>query len=218
MSEPFFWWTNEQKELAKKASQFVEDHLEESELYFWKQRFPWPLVKKVAAEGFFGADVPKEYGGLELGATGGCIVAEQLGRLYAVGHVFVVSMLAGLEQILRFGTEEQKAKWLPKFAKGNQLGALCITEPFAGSDVANVMTTATRDGDEWIINGKKRYITGAGVSDRYFIYARTSDDPAVKKQYSHMTAFIVEKGMSGFSLERINPLIGFDNVPKRIET
>lgn len=213
MSEPFFWWTDEQKEIATRVSQFVEDNLEEAELYFWKQKFPWPLVKKVGENGFFGAGIPKEYGGLELGATGSCIVAEQLGRLYAVGHVFTVSMLAGLEQIMRFGTEEQKAKWLPKLAKGDQLGAVCITEPFAGSDVAGIMTTATKEGDEWIINGKKRYITGAGTADRYFIYAKTDSDPAAKKKNSHLTAFVVEKGMPGFSLERINPLIGFDNVP-----
>lgn len=213
MSESFFWWTEEQKEIAKKAEKFVEEHFEEAETYFWKKRFPWPLVKLVAKEGYFGVGIPKEYGGLELGATGSCIVAEQLGRLYAVGHVFVVSMLAGLEQILRFGTEEQKQKWLPKLAKGEELGAVCITEPFAGSDAANVMTTATRDGDDWLLNGKKRYITGAGVSDRYFVYTKTSDDLAVRDQYAHITAFLVEKGTPGFSLERINPLIGFENVP-----
>lgn len=164
--EPYFWWTEEQKQIAQKVNQFVEDNLEEAENYFWKKKFPWPLVKKVAKEGYFGAGVPKQFGGLELGATGCCIVAEALGRLYAVGHVFTVSMLAGLEQMLRFATNEQKENWFPKIATGEDLGAVCITEPFAGSDAANVMTTAVKEGDEWIINGKKRYITGAGVSDR----------------------------------------------------
>lgn len=213
MSEPFFWWNDQQIDIYKDVRQFVDDHFEEAETYFWNTKFPWPLVKKVAKKGYFGAGVPKEYGGLELGATGGCIVAEQLGRLYAVGHVFTVSMLAGLEQILRFGTEEQKQDWLPKIASGEELGALCITEPFAGSDAANIFTTAEKDGDEWIINGKKRFITGAGVSDRYFIYAKTSDNPGDRKQYGHLTAFIVEKGRPGFTLEKINSLIGFDNVP-----
>lgn len=213
MSEPYFWWTEEQNDVAKRVRKFADENMEEAEFYFWKNKFPWPLIKKVAAEGYFGVGIPKEYGGLELGATGSCIVAEQLGRLYSVGHVFTVSMLAGLEQILRFATEEQKKKWLPKIANGNELGAVCITEPFAGSDAANVMTTAEKDGDEWIINGKKRYITGAGVSDRYFIYAKTSCDKDTMKQYGHITSFLVEKGAPGFSLERINPLIGFDNVP-----
>ena len=216
MSENYFWFTEEQIEVSKKVRQFVKDNLEEAETYFWKTEFPWPLVKKVAKEGYFGVGVPKEYGGLELGATGSCIVAEQLGRLYAVGHVFTVSMLAGLEQILRFGSDSQKQDWLPKIAKGDELGALCITEPFAGSDAANVYTTATKEGDEWIINGKKRFITGAGVSHRYFIYAKTSDDPSDRKQYAHITSFMVEKGSKGFSLEKVNPLIGFDNVPNGV--
>ena len=89
--------------------------------------FPWALMKKVAGKGYFGAGVPKKYGGLELGATGACIAAEQLGRLYAVGHVFVVSLLAGLHQLLMHGTEEQKQKWLVQTAKGDVLGAVCIT-------------------------------------------------------------------------------------------
>jgi alkylation response protein AidB-like acyl-CoA dehydrogenase len=211
--ESFFWWTDEQKEVANRVDEFVEDNIEEAEKFFWKQEFPWPIIKKVADDGYFGAGIPKEYGGMELGATGSSIVAEQLGRLYAVGHVFTVSMLGGLEQILKFGSEEQKQNWFPKVASGEQLGAVCITEPFAGSDAANVMTTAEKDGDEWILNGKKRFITGAGVGDRYFIYAKTSDELDKKKQYSHITSFIVEKGTPGFSLEKINPLIGFDNVP-----
>jgi alkylation response protein AidB-like acyl-CoA dehydrogenase len=213
LSESFWWWTDEQKEFNESVHQFAEDHYEEAELWFWKNKFPWPLVKKVADKGYFGAGIPKEYGGLELGATGSCIVSENLGRLYAVGHVFTVSMLAGLEQLLRYGTEEQKQKWLPKCAAGKELGALCITEPFAGSDAANVMTTAVKDGDDWILNGKKRFITGAGVSHRYFIYAKTSDDPNDRKQYNHVTAFLVERGTPGFSLEKINTLIGFSNVP-----
>ncbi len=213
MSEEFFWWTDPQKAIYKDVREFVEDNFEEAEEHFWNTKFPWPLIKKVAEKGYFGVGVPKEYGGLELGATGSCIVAEQLGRLYAVGHVFTVSMLAGLEQLLRFGTEEQKRFWLPKIASGEELGAVCITEPFAGSDAANVFTSAVKDGDEWVLNGKKRFITGAGVSDRYFIYAKTSDDPAIRKQYGHLTSFMVEKGRPGFTLEKINPLIGFDNVP-----
>ncbi|TFF96022.1 MAG: acyl-CoA dehydrogenase family protein, partial [Promethearchaeota archaeon] len=132
MNKPYFWWNEEQKRVAREVEEFVDENYEQAELYFWKQEFPWPLIKKVSKEGYFGAGIPKEYGGMELGATGSCIVAEQLGRLYSVGHVFVVSMLAGLEQILTYATDEQKQKWLPKLAEGKELGAVCITEPFAG--------------------------------------------------------------------------------------
>ncbi|MHA1270073.1 MAG: acyl-CoA dehydrogenase family protein [Candidatus Helarchaeota archaeon] len=211
--EPFWWWTDEQKKLAKDVSQFCDDNIEFAENAYWEKRFPWDVMEKVSERGYMGAGVPKEYGGLELGATGCCIVAEALGRLYAVGHVFVVSMLGGLHQLIKFGTEELKQKYLTQIAEGKVLGAVCITEPFAGSDAANVYTTAEKDGDEWVINGKKRMITAAGAAGRYFVYCKTSDDPTARKQYNHLTSFIIDRGTKGLTLEKINALVGFDNVP-----
>lgn len=214
--EVFPWWTDAQKKFAADVEKFVDEHIPEAEESWWKMAFPWGLMKKVAAKGFFGAGVPKKYGGLELGATGACIAAEQLGRLYAVGHVFVVSLLAGLHQLLNHGTEEQKQKWLSQTAKGDVLGAVCITEPFVGSDAASVVVRARKEGSEYIVDGKKRFITGAGVAGRYVVYARTSEKPEDIKAYRHLTAFVIEKGMPGFSLEKINTLIGFDNVPNGV--
>ncbi len=213
MVEPFWWWTDDQIAFAKDVDQFVEDHIEEAEKAYWERRFPWSVMEEVGDKRYMGAGVPKEYGGLDLGATGSCIVAESLGRLYAVGHVFVVSMLGGLHQLIIFGTEEQKKRYLTQIADGKVLGAVCITEPFAGSDVANVFTTAEKEGDKWIVNGKKRFITAAAAAGRYFVYCKTSDDPDDRRQYRHMTAFIIDRGTKGFSLEKINDLIGFDNVP-----
>jgi alkylation response protein AidB-like acyl-CoA dehydrogenase len=214
--ETFPWWTDAQKKFALDIEKFVDEHIPEAEESWWKMEFPSALMKKVAQRGFFGAGVPKKYGGLELGATGACIAAEQLGRLYAVGHVFVVSLLAGLHQLLNHGTEEQKQKWLTQTAKGDVLGAVCITEPFVGSDAAGVVVRARKEGNEYVVDGKKRFITGAGVAGRYVVYARTSDKPEDVKAYRHLTAFIVEKGMTGFSLEKIYTLIGFDNVPNGV--
>ncbi|MHA1144995.1 MAG: acyl-CoA dehydrogenase family protein [Candidatus Helarchaeota archaeon] len=213
MVETFFFWTDEQKEFAKRVNKFADDHVEEAEMAHAEKRFPWEVMKKVGEEGFMGAGVPKEYGGLDLGATGSCIVAEALGRLYAVGHVFVVSMLGGLHQYLKFADEETKKKYLGQIAEGKVLGAVCITEPFAGSDAANVYTTAVKEGDEWVINGKKRMVTGVGAAGRYFVYVKTSDDPTDRKQYKHLTAFTIDRGTKGFTLEKINDLVGFDNVP-----
>lgn len=214
MSEESFWWfTDEQKELSKKVTQFVDENMEEAERHALKGEIPWPLLKKVGSEGYFGAAVPKKYGGLELGATGCAIVSEQMSRLAAVGTLYLASTLGGTHQLLKYGTEEQKQKWLSRIAKGNELGAITITEPFVGSDAAGVMTTAVKDGDEWIVNGKKRFITGGGIASRYFIYVKTSEDPADRKNYSHISAFIIEKGTPGFSLERVNSLIAYDNVP-----
>jgi alkylation response protein AidB-like acyl-CoA dehydrogenase len=213
MLESFWWWTDEQKQIAKEVDDFCANNMEEAERAHAEGRFPWEIMRKVGEAKYMGAGVPKEYGGLDLGATGSCIVAEGLGRLYGVGHVFVVSMLGGLHQLLVFGTEEQKQKYLRQIAEGKVLGAVCITEPFAGSDAANVFTTAIQDGDKWILNGKKRMITGAGAAGRYFLYAKTSNNPDDRKQYRHLTSFVIDRGMKGFTLEKINDLVGFDNVP-----
>lgn len=211
--EAYPWWSDEQKALSKEVESFVNEQIPKAEGAWWERRFPWEVVREVAKKGYFGAGVPKEYGGLGQGATGACIIAEQVGRLYCVGHIYVVSMLGGLHQLLHHGTEEQKKRWLTELAKGEKLGAVCITEPLIGSDAAAIETVARKEGDGYIITGKKRFITGAGVASRYLVYARTSDDPKSIEAYRHLSAFIVERGTKGFTLEKINELIGFDNVP-----
>jgi alkylation response protein AidB-like acyl-CoA dehydrogenase len=127
------------------------------------------------------------------------------------GRVFVGNMLGGLRQLIEYGTEEQKKSVLPRIAKG-ELGAIVITEPFAGTDAAAIETTAKREGDVYILNGKKRYIVSAGVAKRHMVYARTSDNPEDIRSYRHITAFILEKGAPGFSVEKINEIIGFENI------
>jgi len=102
---------------------------------------------------------------------------------------------------------------LPKVAKGELLGAVCITEPNVGSDAAGIETTATREGDEYIVNGKKRFISNAGVANNYLVYVKTSDRPEDKAKYKHLSALIIEKGTPGFSVERINELSGWLGFP-----
>jgi alkylation response protein AidB-like acyl-CoA dehydrogenase len=98
----------------------------------------------------------------------------------------------------QYGTEEQKQRFLPRVAKGEP-GAIVITEPFAGTDAAGIETAARREGDAYLLNGKKRYIVAAGVADRHMVYARTSNAPEDIKNYRHLTGFIVEKGTPGLS-------------------
>ena len=211
--EKFPWWNDEQKKLADEIEAFVKEVVPLSEEKFWKREFPTDVMKMVAEKGYFGAAVAKEYGGMGLGVTGGCIVAEALAKAGgAVPHAYVVSTLGGLHQLKAYGSKEQKQKWLPLLAKG-QLGAVGITEPYAGSDASDLQTTAKKEGDHYVMNGKKRFITGLGVADRYFVYAKTSNEPEKKKALQHLSAFIVEKGMPGFTVEKINELIGFDNMP-----
>jgi alkylation response protein AidB-like acyl-CoA dehydrogenase len=177
----------------------------------WTREFPWDIFQKIGEKGFTGAGIPKEYGGLGLGATGACIAAEAFNRMPGPGRAFVGNMLGGLRQIIEYGSEEQKKSVLPRIAKG-ELGAIVITEPFAGTDAAAIETTARREGDVYILNGKKRYIVSAGVATRHMVYARTSDNPEDIRSYRHLTAFIVEKGAPGFSVEKINEIIGFENI------
>jgi alkylation response protein AidB-like acyl-CoA dehydrogenase len=209
--EDFPWWTEEQKKFAIELKQFVDVVIPRDEEARWKREFPWDIFDTMGKKGYSGAMIPKEYGGLGLGATGACIASEEISRMPGVGRVFNASMLGGLGQIMTYGTREQKQRFLPQIAKG-QLGAVCITEPFAGTDAAATETFALHDGDKYIITGKKRFIVSAGVAVRHMLYARTSDNPEDVARHRHLTAFIVEKGMPGFSVEKINEIIGFDDI------
>jgi alkylation response protein AidB-like acyl-CoA dehydrogenase len=120
-------------------------------------------------------------------------------------------MLGGLRQIIEYGTQEQKERFLPRIAKG-ETGAIVITEPFVGTDAAAIETSARLEGDVYVLNGKKRFIVAAGVADRHMLYARTSNSPDDIRAHKHLTAFIVEKGAPGLTVEKINEIIGFDNI------
>lgn len=205
------WWTDEHKAFDRKMRAFADEVMPLDAETRWKREFPREIFNLVSEKGYGGAGVPKEYGGLGLGATGACIAAEAMNRMPGPGRIFVGNMLGGLRQIIEFGTEEQKSRFLPRIAKG-ELGAIVITEPFAGTDAAAQEMRAKREGDSYLLNGKKRYIVSAGVAERYLVYARTSEDSEDRKRHRHLTAFVVEKGFAGFSVEKINEIIGFENI------
>lgn len=208
------WWNKTQCELADKIEDFVDKNIGRATEAAYKKEFPYDLMDKVLKDGWPATIIPEEYGGMgkEAGVTGCCIGMEGIARLGAIATSFATTMFGGCHQTVHFGNEEQKEKWLPKFARGEIMGAVCITEPFIGSDAAGIETTAVRDGDEYILNGKKRFITNAGLADVYMVYAKTSDNPADIKAYKHLTGILVEKGTPGFTVEKINELIGWDGV------
>ena len=209
----FPWWNEKQKNLMEEVKSFADENLSRGEEISWTREFPEDLVEEVAERGWFGALIPEEYGGIGAGVTGCCIVAEQLSRVcIALAGACSVTMYGGTEQLLKFGTEEQKRKWLPRVAEG-VIGAICITEPTVGSDAASIETTARREGDEYVIDGKKRFITNAGLADIYLVYAKTSDRPEDKAKYRHLSPLIAEKGTPGFTVERINELGGWPGLP-----
>ena len=210
--ESFPWWSEEHKKLATDMETLVKELMPEAEEAWWKREIALDIFHKVAQKGYMGVAIPEVYGGMGLGATGASVAMEALSLLPGAFYICGASMMGGLHQIREFGDEEQKKRFLPRIARG-ELGSIAITEPFAGTDASAIETTARRDGNQYILNGKKRFVTGLGTANRYMLYARTSDDPRQVARYEHLTGFIVEKGMPGFTVEKVNEIIGYDNTP-----
>ncbi len=169
-----------------------------------KEEFPRDILKACGEAGLYAACIPEEYGGTGGGVFENCIIVEELSRgCLGVSTSFAATFL-GSYPILLFGSEEQKKKYLTKVAKGELICAFALTEPEAGSDVTNVKTRAVRDGDYYVINGTKQWITNGGEADLYTVIAVT--DP--KKGPRGMTAFIVENGTPGLSFGKKEKKMG----------
>ncbi|MBT3311650.1 MAG: acyl-CoA/acyl-ACP dehydrogenase [Desulfobacteraceae bacterium] len=209
--EKYFWWNDAQKKLADEVAEFSDTFIASTIEDIEKtKRFPWEYMTEMGKKGWFGVLIPKEYGGMgnEYGITGMCIVLEEIARGAAIAVDFYETTVYGYSPIVRFGTEKQKKKWLPGLATGEHFACIAITEPFMGSDAANIQTTAELDGDEYVINGKKRFITVGGVGDLYCVYCQTSSSPEDRKSHRHLSAILVEKGTPGFSVEVIHDPMG----------
>jgi alkylation response protein AidB-like acyl-CoA dehydrogenase len=169
-----------------------------------KEEFPWELMHTLAELGLFGIYIPEEYGGLGLGTMDNCLAVEELSwACVGVSVSFAASGL-GAYPILLMATEEQKKKYLPQIASGEKLAAFGLTEPQAGSDVSGIRTRAVRDGDHYILNGTKQWITNGGEAEIYSVVAVT--DPS--RGARGASAFIVEKGMPGFSFGKKEKKLG----------
>ncbi len=165
-----------------------------------EERFPKELVPKLAALGLLGIRIPEEYGGSGMDTTSYAICVEEIAKVDGSLALTVASHNGlGTGHILGFGSEAQKKKYLPKAARGEWLAAWALTEPGSGSDAAGLRTTARRDGDGWVIDGTKMFITQGSVGGFCVVLARTN--PAVAKQRG-ITAFVVEHGTKGFSASK----------------
>jgi acyl-CoA dehydrogenase family protein 9 len=154
---------------------------------------PAAFVRELKEAGLFGLVVPEAHGGMGFGATAYSRVIQELGRYDASTAVTVGAHSSiGMRGLLLFGTPEQKARYLPRLATGELVAAFCLTEPGAGSDAAGIKTTAVRDGDAWILNGEKIWITNGGIADFFTVFAKTSHEGR-----GHITAFIVTRDMAG---------------------
>ncbi len=170
-----------------------------------EEEFPWDVVRKLGPLGIMGMAVPEEYGGAGLGALAVAVVVEEVARFDGSLALTVASHNGlGTGHILRFGTEEQRRRFVPPLASGERLAAWALTEPGSGSDAAAMATTAVRKGDVWVLNGTKTFITQGTVGDTFLVLART--DPS---RHQHgITAFVLEKGMEGFTQRAIHGKLG----------
>lgn len=171
-----------------------------------EDRIPDNIVQKMRDLGLFGLSIPEEYGGLGMSVLGECLVYEELSRVNACFRTRIgTNNGIGSQGIVIDGTEDQKKTYLPRLASGEWIGVFALTEPEAGSDAANIQTTAELRGDTWVINGRKHFITNGDIADLATVFAVT--DKAGKAR-GGITAFLVEKTYPGFYVGAIERKMG----------
>jgi alkylation response protein AidB-like acyl-CoA dehydrogenase len=169
-----------------------------------KEEFPWEIMKVMAQSDLFGLFIPEEYGGLGKGTFELCIAVEELSRACLGVSTSYAANALGTYPMLLFGSNEQKKRFLPDIATGKRLVAFALTEANAGSDAAGIQTTARRDGDDYILNGTKQWITNAGEAEVYTIIAITDRSKGPRGA----SAFIVEKDTPGFTFGKKEKKMG----------
>jgi alkylation response protein AidB-like acyl-CoA dehydrogenase len=170
-----------------------------------KGQFPREIFTKMAELGFAGTPIPEEYGGAGFDYISHAIVAEEIGRVdSSLRGTYSVQVSLVELPIFKFANEEQKKKYLPKLTSGEWIGCYGLTEPDAGSDPASMKSTAVEDGDHYVLNGQKTWITNAGIADLAIVYAKTDKEAGARG----ITAFLVERGMEGFSTKDLHDKLG----------
>jgi butyryl-CoA dehydrogenase len=206
-----FQLTEEQEMLRKMIRDFAENQVaptaaERDE----EERFDRSIFEQMAELGLTGIPWPEKYGGAGADYLSYVLAVEELSRVDAsIGVTLSAHVSLASWPIYKFGTEEQKQKFLRPLAEGKKMGAYCLTEPGSGSDSAGMRTTAVRDGDHYILNGSKIFITNAGEAEIYVVFAVTN--PELK--HKGITAFIVEKGMPGFTMGKKEKKLGIRSSP-----
>jgi len=191
-----YFLTEEQEMLKELCAQIAREKiLPVRAEYDESGEFPWDVVKVMAASDIYGVYIPEEYGGFGGGVMEMCIATEELSKVCGgISLAFAASAL-GAYPILLFGSDEQKKKYLPDIAAGKKLAAFGLTEANAGSDAGAVETRAELDGDEYVLNGSKMWITNAPGADVIIVYAKTDPGAGTKG----VSAFLIERGTPGFS-------------------
>jgi butyryl-CoA dehydrogenase len=184
----------------------ADEHIRPRAAHYDESReFPWDNFKQLAELGLMGVTVPEEYGGAGMDTLAYVLVIEELSRACAsTGVITAVQNSLGEYPILKFGTEEQKKKYLPQMASGEKVAAYALTEPGSGSDAASMKTTCRLEGDHWVLNGQKNWITNSTAAELFIVYA--SKDVALG--HKGICCFIVEKSYEGFSVGKHEETMG----------
>ncbi|MBI4668002.1 MAG: acyl-CoA dehydrogenase family protein [Elusimicrobia bacterium] len=198
-------FTEEQKEIVNLSRQLAEKKIKPIRMKCdEEEHFPWEIVEELRKADLFGVYLPAEYGGLGGGNTELCLVTEEVAKVCGGIALCVAGTGLGTIPILLMGSEEQKKRWLPDLAGGKKLGAFAITEAEAGSDATALKTTAKKDGDHYILNGSKSFISNGEVAEIYIVFANAN--PA--KGPRGITAFVVDKGTPGFTFGKKEQKMG----------
>ncbi|MCD8151985.1 MAG: acyl-CoA dehydrogenase family protein, partial [Clostridiales bacterium] len=182
------------REFAQNEVKPLAQEVDETEV------FPRQTVEKMAKYGFLGIPVPKEYGGQGCDILTYAMCVEEMAKVCGTTAVILSAHTSlCIDPIMTYGTQEQKEKYIPDLASGRKLGAFGLTEPGAGTDAQGQQTKAVLDGDEWVLNGSKCFITNGKEADIYVIIAVTGKIEKRGRVQKEISAFIVEKGTPGFS-------------------
>lgn len=198
--------TKEEKELRDKIRRIAVDYIKpRAKEIDETDDVTWDVIEKLAEEGIFKIVVPKAYGGIteNVMATSVCIVREELSRVSSNADAFFAMQGLACYPLILAGTEEQKRKYLPPLINGEKLGAYALTEPQAGSDVGNIQTEAVLDGDEYVLNGTKCFITNAAHAGIFIVFVKTNKEKGARG----ISTFIVEEGTPGFRCSATQELI-----------
>ncbi len=211
-AQPFYEKTDEQKAIIEMVRQFVDEQiLPQAEHYDSADEFPAPIVDQMKELGLFGVTIPEEHGGMGLDLTTYAMIVEELSRGWISISGVVNTHFIGSYLLMKFGTDEQKERLLPRMATGEIRAAFSLSEPELGSDVQAIKTSAVKSGDAYEINGQKMWVTNGLMSGVVFVLAKTDRD--ADPPYKGMTCFIAEKEPG--AAENTGDWQGF-NVPPKI--
>ncbi|MGQ9507931.1 MAG: acyl-CoA dehydrogenase family protein [Thermodesulfobacteriota bacterium] len=203
-----FELTEEQRDIQKAAREFIEGEYDKEKILEWEQShtFPADIWKKAAKLGFIGIHFPEEYGGQGYGIMENILIVEEFCRKDSGVGIAVTLADFSSEVILRFGTHEQKKKYLIPVARGEAISGGAYTEPDHGSDITLMSTTAVKEGDSYLINGTKTFITNGTLADFFVVLCQT--DPQAKPTYRGQCTILVERGTKGLEATEIFPKMG----------